>query len=106
MPKSNQKKRDSFIHSSILHTPAGLTSRHALVREAEDRVVRQDERSPLRWALHTLGLALHEQCFSPGRSCGAWPTVALLSIAPLQARRRHADLRLLAGLRQSLPAPC
>lgn len=59
--------------------------RHALARETEDRVSLEERRSPVRWALNSLALALHEQAFCPGRGGGAWPTAALLSVALLQA---------------------
>lgn len=46
-----------------------------------------ERRSPVRFALNTLAIALHEQAFRPGRSGGAWPTAALLSVALLQVSR-------------------
>lgn len=65
-------------------TSRGLSQRHALAREAEDRVALMERRSPVRFALNTLAIALHEQAFRPGGSGGAWPTAALLSVALLQ----------------------
>lgn len=81
-----------FLHTHTPPTtPTGLSQRHALAREAEDRVALEENRSPLRWALHALALALHEQTFGGpggrggGGGGGAWPTAALLSIALLEA---------------------
>lgn len=75
-------------------TARGLTQRHALAREAEDRVALMERRSPVRLALNTLALALHEQAFRPGRSGGAWPTAALLSVALLQVGGAHLTMMI------------